>query len=400
MSTDRSTPTYAIPSSPRGCRSTATRPSPPSSWPTAPGPTRSPRRRPRWCAVDLRDGNQALIDPMTPDRKRRMFELLVRHGLQGDRGRLPGRQPDRLRLRPPADRGRPGPGRRHHPGADPGPRRADRAHLRVAARRQAGDRAPLQLDVAPCSAASCSTPTAPASSTSPSTARELVRKLAEQMGDTEIRFEYSPESFTGTELDFAVEICNAVTDVWEPTPDRPTIINLPATVEMAEPTVYADQIEWMHRNLGRRDSVVLQPAPAQRPRHRRRRRRAGLPRRRRPHRGLPVRQRRAHRQRRPGHPGPEPVQPGHRPADRLLRHRRDPPHRRVLQPARRPRAAPLRRRPGLHRLLRLPPGRDQQGLQGAGGRRRGRRARPSTRCPGRCRTCRSTPRTSAAATRP
>ena len=68
---------------------------------------------PRWCAVDLRDGNQALIDPMTPDRKRRMFELLVRHGLQGDRGRLPRRQPDRLRLRPPAHRGGPGPRRRH-----------------------------------------------------------------------------------------------------------------------------------------------------------------------------------------------------------------------------------------------------------------------------------------------
>ena len=143
----------------------------PSPCPTAPGRRRSPRVAPRWCAVDLRDGNQALIDPMTPDRKRRMFELLVRHGLQGDRGRLPGRQPDRLRLRPPAHRGGPGPRRRHDPGADPGPRRADRAHLRVPARRQAGDRAPLQLDVAPCSAASSSTPTAPASSTSPSTAR-------------------------------------------------------------------------------------------------------------------------------------------------------------------------------------------------------------------------------------
>ena len=109
-------------------------------------------KAPRWCAVDLRDGNQALIDPMTPDRKRRMFELLVRHGLQGDRGRLPRRQPDRLRLRPPAHRGGPGPGRRHDPGADPGPRRADRAHLRVAARRQAGDRAPLQLDQHPAAA--------------------------------------------------------------------------------------------------------------------------------------------------------------------------------------------------------------------------------------------------------
>ena len=178
-------------------------------------------------------------------------------GLQGDRGRLPGGQPDRLRLRPPADRGRPGPRRRHHPGADPGPRRADRAHLRVPARRQAGDRAPLQLDVSTLQRRVVFDSDRAGIVDIAVHGAQLVRKLAEQMDDTEIRFEYSPESFTGTELDFAVEICNAVTDVWEPTPDRPTILNLPATVEMAEPTVYADQIEWMHRNLGRRDSVVL-----------------------------------------------------------------------------------------------------------------------------------------------
>ena len=93
------------------------------------------------------------------------------HGLQGDRGRLPGRQPDRLRLHPAAGRRRPRPRRRHHPGADPGPRGADRAHLRVPARRAAGDRPPLQLDHARCSGASSSAPTATGSSTSPSTAR-------------------------------------------------------------------------------------------------------------------------------------------------------------------------------------------------------------------------------------
>src|SRR3712207_9078673 len=81
------------------------------------------------------------------------------------------------------------------------------------------------------------------------------------MVGTDVRFEYSPESFTGTELEYAVEVCNAVNDVWEPTPDRPVIVNLPATVEMAEPTVYADQIEWMHRNLARRDAVVLSLHP-------------------------------------------------------------------------------------------------------------------------------------------
>ena len=90
---------------------------------------------------------------------------------------------------------------------------------------------------------------------------QLVKKFAENMGDTEVFFEYSPESYTGTELDFAVEVCNAVTDVWQPTPDRKVILNLPATVEMATPNVYADSIEWMHRNLARRDSVVLSLHP-------------------------------------------------------------------------------------------------------------------------------------------
>ena len=87
-------------------------------------------------------------------------------------------------------------------------------------------------------------------------------------------FEYSPESFTGTELDFAVEICDAVIDVWQPTPRDKMILNLPATVEMATPNVYADQIEWLCRHLARRDRIVLSRAPAQRPRQRRRRRRA------------------------------------------------------------------------------------------------------------------------------
>lgn len=90
---------------------------------------------------------------------------------------------------------------------------------------------------------------------------ELCAKLAEDMGDTRIFFQYSPESFTGTELEYAVEVCNAVNEVWQPTPDRKVIVNLPATVEMATPNVYADQIEWMHRNLAFRDSIVLSLHP-------------------------------------------------------------------------------------------------------------------------------------------
>ena len=374
-------------------------PFPPVDLPDRTWPETVTTTAPRWCAVDLRDGNQALIDPMTPDRKRRMFELLVRMGYKEIEVGFPAasqtdfdfvRQlieedlvPDDVVIQVLTQ------------ARD---ELIERTFESLRGAKQAivhlynststlqrrvvfgSDRAGI-VDIAVHGA-------------------QLVRKLAEQMGDTEIRYQYSPESFTGTELDFAVEICNAVTDVWEPTPGPP-----------GDPQPAGDRRDGRADRLRRPDRVDApqpgpprlrrpQPAPAQRPRHRRRRRRAGLPRRRRPHRGLPVRQRRAHRQRRPRHPRPEPVQPGHRPADRLLRHRRDPPHRRVLQPARRARAAPLRRRPGLHRVLRLAPGRHQQGLQGARGRRRRPPARPSTRCRGRFRTCRSTPRTSAAATRP
>src|SRR6185369_2055146 len=88
-------------------------------------------------------------------------------------------------------------------------------------------------------------------------------QYAEKLLDerTDLRWQYSPESFTGTELDYAVEVCEAVMDVWQPTADRPVVLNLPATVEMSTPNVYADQIEWMGRNLTRRDAVVLSLHP-------------------------------------------------------------------------------------------------------------------------------------------
>ena len=183
----------------------------------------------------------------------------------------------------------------------------------------------------------------------------------------------------GTELDYALEVCSAVIDVVDPTPDRPLIVNLPATVEMATPNVYADSIEWMHRNLPRRDSrrAVLHPhndrgtaiAAAEL--------------------GLLAGADRVEgclfgNGERTGNVdlvtlGLNLFSPGHRPADRLLRHRRDQAHRRVLQPAAGARTPPVRRRPGLHRVLRLAPGRHQEGLRrrwrrdADGGRRRRRR---------------------------
>nr|WP_257907098.1 hypothetical protein [Janibacter limosus] len=203
----------------------------------------------------------------------------------------------------------------------------------------------------------------------------LCKKLEETIPDTDVYYEYSPESYTGTELDFAARICNEVIDVIDPTPDHKMIINLPATVEMASPNVYADSIEWMSRNLERRESVMLSLHP--------------------------------HNDRGEGVAAAElgylagadriegclfgngertgNVDPvtlgmnlfsrGHRPADRLLPDGRDPSHGRALHPAARAPAPPVGRRPRVHRLLRVAPGRDQEGLRGHGGPRQGRRHR-------------------------
>jgi len=195
---------------------------------------------------------------------------------------------------------------------------------------------------------------------------ELIKRLASDQRSTEFVFEYSPESFTGTELDFAKEISEAVIDVWQPTPDQRMILNLPATVEMSTPNVYADQIEWCHRNIKARDSFVLSVHP-----HNDRGSAvaatelalmagAGAGRR------HALRQWRAHRQRRPDHPGDEPVQPGRRARARHLEHRRPPARRRGVQPVACASTSSVRGRPRVHGLLRFAPGRDQEGHGGAG----------------------------------
>ncbi|MCO1581995.1 2-isopropylmalate synthase [Crossiella sp. SN42] len=215
---------------------------------------------PLWCAVDLRDGNQALIDPMSPARKRRMFDLLVRMGYKEIEVGFPAAsQTDFDFVREiiedgaiPADvsiqvltQCRPELIERTFASLEGAPKAI--VHIynstsvlqrRVVFRQERAGIKKIATDAA-----------------------ELVLAYAEKNTDTEFRFEYSPESYTGTELAYAVEVCNAVTDIWQPTPDRPAIINLPATVEMATPNVYADSIEWMHRNLTRRDSVLLSLHP-------------------------------------------------------------------------------------------------------------------------------------------
>ncbi len=215
---------------------------------------------PRWCAVDLRDGNQALIDPMSPGRKRRMFELLVRMGYKEIEVGFPSasqtdfdfvRQlveedliPDDVVIQVLTQA-----------------RDAliERTFESIRGAKQAivhlyNSTSTLQRRVV------FGLPKEGIVDIAVQGAR-LCQKLTETVPDTDVFFEYSPESYTGTELEFAVEVCNAVNDVWQPTPDRRTIVNLPATVEMATPNIYADSIEWMHRNLAHRDSVVLSLHP-------------------------------------------------------------------------------------------------------------------------------------------
>ena len=215
---------------------------------------------PQWCSVDLRDGNQALIEPMDAARKRRMFDMLVRIGFKEIEVGFPAASqtdfdfvreiierelvPDDVTIQV-LTQARPELIARTFESLK-GARRAimhvynstSVAQRRVVFRT---DRAGI-IEIAVRGAS-------------------VVREHALRQPDTDWTFEYSPESFTGTELDFAVEICDAVNAVWEPTPARKSILNLPATVEMATPNVYADQIEWFLRHINRRDCITLSVHP-------------------------------------------------------------------------------------------------------------------------------------------
>jgi 2-isopropylmalate synthase len=215
---------------------------------------------PLWCSVDLRDGNQALVEPMGPDRKRRMFELLVKLGFKEIEVGFPSASetdfafvrelidkrlvPEDLTIQV-LTQARPELIARSFE-AIRGARRAI-MHLynstsTLQRRVVFGLDKPGIVDIAV-------------------TGAKLIRELAAAMPETDVVYQYSPESFTGTELDFAVEICEAVMDVWQPTPRKKTILNLPATVEMATPNIYADQIEWFGRNIRNRDCVTLSVHP-------------------------------------------------------------------------------------------------------------------------------------------
>jgi 2-isopropylmalate synthase len=217
-------------------------------------------KAPLWCAVDLRDGNQALIDPMSPARKRRMFDLLVRMGYKEIEVGFPAAsQMDFDFVREIIE-----------DGAIP---EDVRIQVLTQCRPELIERTFESLRGAPKAIVHIYNSTSilqrrvvfreerEGIKKIATSGAEMVLELAGKQTDTDFRFEYSPESYTGTELSYAAEVCNAVSEIWQPTPDRPVIMNLPATVEMATPNVYADSIEWMHRNLERRDSVILSLHP-------------------------------------------------------------------------------------------------------------------------------------------
>ena len=215
---------------------------------------------PVWCSVDLRDGNQALIEPMDAARKMRMFKILVGMGFKEIEVGFPSASDTDFNfLRELIDGG-------HVP---------DDVTIQVLtqAREHLIDRTIESLDGAPNAILHLynSTSTLQRRVVFKSD-RDGVKQIAvdgakmvadriTKCGAENLRLQYSPESFTGTELDYALDVCEAVMDVWQPTAENPTIINLPATVEMSTPNIYADQIEWMSRNFSNRDAVILSLHP-------------------------------------------------------------------------------------------------------------------------------------------
>ena len=223
-------------------------------------PSRTITHAPQWCSVDLRDGNQALIEPMGAQRKRRMFDLLVKMGFKEIEVGFPSAsQTDYDFLRELID----------------GKLIPDDVTIQVLT--QSRDELIDKTFEAIRGAKSAIVHLYNSTST---LQRRVVfgldedgiiaiaekgtrrcRARADEMTGTAIRFEYSPESFTGTELPFAIRACEAVMAIWNPTPRDPMILNLPATVEMSTPNIYADQIEWFGRNVKNRDSILISVHP-------------------------------------------------------------------------------------------------------------------------------------------
>ena len=223
-------------------------------------PSKTITSAPRWCAVDLRDGNQALIDPMSPERKRVMFETLVGMGYKEIEVGFPsasqtdfdfvrtiieeGLIPDDVTIQV-LTQSREHLIRRTYESLKGAKNAIVHFYNSTSAlQRDVVFKTDKQgiIDIA-CDAA------------------RLCLSLEGELPGTNVFYEYSPESYTGTELEFAVDVCNQVLEILQPTPERKVIINLPATVEMASPNVYADSIEWMCRNINHRANVIISLHP-------------------------------------------------------------------------------------------------------------------------------------------
>ncbi|HZE31926.1 MAG TPA: 2-isopropylmalate synthase [Actinoallomurus sp.] len=224
-------------------------------------PGKTITKAPRWLSTDLRDGNQALIDPMSPARKLAMFELLVRMGYKEIEVGFPAASQtdfDFVRQLVEEDR-------------IPGDVQIS---VLTQAREELIERTVQSLAGAARATVHLYNATAPLfrrvvfgidrdeCKALAVQGTQHVMKFAEKyLGDCDFGYEYSPEIFIDTELDFALEICEGVMDVWQPGPDREIVINLPSTIERSTPNVYADQIEWMSRNVSRREHVALSVHP-------------------------------------------------------------------------------------------------------------------------------------------
>ena len=232
------------------------RPFPPIALPDRQWPSQTITRPPRWLSTDLRDGNQALIDPMDAEKKTRFFDLLTRIGLQEIEVGFPSAGATEFDFiagligedRIPGDVW---------------------IQVLTQSRRDLIETSFASLDGAPRAIVHLYNAVSPAwrrivfgmdraeVKRIAVDGAKVLRDEAAKRPDTEWQFEYSPETFSTAELDFSVEVCAAVMEVLAPTPDRPIILNLPATVECATPNVYADQIEWFGRNIPNRDAVVI-----------------------------------------------------------------------------------------------------------------------------------------------
>ena len=211
---------------------------------------------PRWCSVDLRDGNQALIEPMSVAQKKKMFELLVSVGFKEIEVGFPAAsQPDFDFVRSLIEEGKVPDDVTIQVLTQARPALIQRTFESLKGAKKAilhvyNSTSVVQREKV------FKTDKAGIVEIAVAGAQE-VKRCAQLAPETQWTFQYSPESFTGTEIDFAVEVCDAVSSVWKPTVERPIIFNLPSTVEVSTPNVYADQIEWFCRNIQNRDAIVV-----------------------------------------------------------------------------------------------------------------------------------------------